>query len=256
MHKSLRGFPVSYQLLMRNTLPVPLIRMGVLEALHEALDASVLSAYKRNKRTASHYKMHDILNIDRNVTMQKLGEMEPDDLYKYAVAFENISNFSDAGIDFSIRPIYRKFAKKYGYDLEMAMRENFVEFSYSPKNDIDWKGIFEKIIIKINPAASLDERQISGFHCSGHYVPVHDDDHITYTSRAQLMIIKANVAEHKLYSKRKGHEPVILTPKAGDIILLDTFCDHAVFPNQFKGAEYMAAYPLQCSALTLYRNLQ
>jgi len=86
------------------------------------------------------------------------------------------------------------------------------------------------------------------FCYEGFYAAMHDDKHIS--ANMQIMFTVENVGGHRLYSEDFG----MIVPQAGDIIRLNTYRLHAVFPAPGLSASKCLANPFRFYAVTYRRQ--
>ena len=184
----------------------------------------------------SPYKLHDVLNIPHDVSMHKVGEFDYSDLIEFRSRFE-----------------------RFQFTMEVSFQMQFVNnVNIRPKNNILFgfkkSKFFDELLVRYIPALlPFKKRQI---HSIVHYAHVHEDSRNAHVvGRGQLMFIIENNVNHMLYSKNSSGVTTTRIPKAGEIIFLDTFCDHALFPNNLLDVETVEDNPLKFSGASLPINI-
>lgn len=180
--------------------------------------------------------MHTILGINEDVYLIKIGEMSQTelDLLRSIPLSKKPSTWNNStGL-----PNHDKddieLSKQYEFDLKPCIEKNSVFYDYKFTNTSD---IFKNIIKNRYPKVFNYTRKIFMF-LEASFVNLHNDASLC-SSRGQIMFVLDNIAEHTLLSINKKNEHILLTPKAGDIVMLDIVSKHALIPNQKLGIDFM-----------------
>lgn len=156
------------------------------------------------------YKLHDLLELPRDMSLCCIGVMDVDDLQTYQKRFETVTlnNTQRFSVDFPGHiPLPREHSFLFG------MKKN---------------NLFDSLLLKYFPQLSTVAR--SQFHISANYVHVHDDTHNSQYGRGQLMFVLKNDVRFVLFSKNDAGKVSTHIPMAGDIVFLDSHCKHALLP--------------------------
>lgn len=201
------------------------------------------------------YVMHDALGVEHNKTMAIVGQLTDDELSLIKSLPHNEDQF---GFESEISVTDEDLAFKYNFNINDCIyhddvkEDDFVLFDFGFGKDKANNNVFKKIIALKYPEIFEYEAAISQMYCDTFFANAHHDKEVV-SARGQLMFILENNIGHRLLSIDENNIEHVITPKAGDIILLDISCIHAVMPNQEHGIEAMRKNTLTFAAVS-YNN--
>lgn len=166
------------------------------------------------------YFMHDMLNVEHNQSIKKIGVLATDALSSLLTHFPICEPI---GWRFVEKDENLGYSKESGIDPDVFTRDNFLEFNVD-EDCVE----FENHLNKHYPLIAQEE--VTVMFCSGSYAQLHSDSN-SVKSRGQLMFILSNDSQHTFISIDDNGITHELTPVAGDIILMDIACRHALLPK-------------------------
>lgn len=176
--------------------------------------------------------------------MKIRGQMSEVELKKLSKEFVTKPQFagkvSDGFDPFLIKHEDKGVAEQHGVKpahlKAMIKREDYTEFSETRLSAGD--EIFEAHFPRL-----VEHLKVSSPFCfRGYWAMEHNDKHIPFDT--QIMLIISN-AGHQLYSEDGG----IIVPKSGDMIEIDTWKQHALYPAPKKTAQFCSKSPLEFYAV-------
>lgn len=174
------------------------------------------------------------LKVEKELTLKKVSTISKEKIAQLLSSFpkcEPIQWPTEISEEDSI------LFKKYDFNPYKAVEEDtFVLFNF-PRSEGNPLVDFINEHLKINTLGSL-------LFCSSYFAHPHDDKEVTEDA-GQVMIVVENKLGHKIFSKNKDGVEQLITPEAGDVIFLDIFQTHAIFPNQKKGMKAMRKNPIK-----------
>lgn len=196
------------------------------------------------------YTMHTILGVPESISLIKIGKMSKDELTllrsiplsKVPSTWNNSTGLPNHDHE------EIALAKQYEFDLQPCIEKNSVYYDYDFKETPE---ILKNIIKDKYPKVFNYTHKLFMF-LEASFVNLHNDSS-SCSSRGQIMFILDNIAEHTLLSINNKGEHVLLTPKAGDIVMLDIMSKHALIPNQKLGIDFMFANKLQFMSVNFKR---
>lgn len=190
----------------------------------------------------SEYTMHNLFNLNHNVSLSIIGKLSKNEIFKLSA----MKVYPDSALwnsDFS--SIDYNLAKKYQVDLSQIINEDdFVLFDFAIKN----KNPFFKDFIN-SKYQNLSALSYSSLFCSVYYAQAHNDIE-SILSRGQIMFITENKGNNRILSIDEQGIHHLLTPKAGDIVFLDTWCIHSVLPKANSSFAGIKKKPLKFVAVS------
>lgn len=169
------------------------------------------------------WTMHDITATPHDARLRKLGEIPAEQLHRLQ---EMQVPYFAAGWPLETSALDRDISKRFDVDL------NILDYGVDEPEVVNfasrWDGMstVEQIIIDQYPAITSHRRSVQAFE--SYFAHEHSDE--MDICRAQIMIIYENPMGHRLYSRSENSVETLLTPRAGDIVLLDTISIHALLP--------------------------
>lgn len=177
------------------------------------------------------------MKVKDTQSLTRLARLRHADLLALDAAFKatHISDESDGFDSYLVTPKDRKDAKEMGIPSIKELMKNNKHACFA--NLHTNKELIREVAGRYGVTSDM---LIDDFMCfRGFYAMKHDDQHMEPTH--QLMFILDN-GGHRLWSiGRKS----VLVPKRGDVVVLDIFKKHALFPNVRMSAKGCERKPLK-----------
>lgn len=198
------------------------------------------------------YVMHDALGVEHDKTVAIIGQMTKDELQ----LLKSIPHHEDQfGFESEVSARDEELALKYNFNINDCIisdnveEDDFVLFDFGFGKDKANNNVFRKFIALKYPELFEYEAALNQMYCDTFFANAHHDKEVI-SSRGQLMFVLENNIGHRLISIDEYNVEHVITPKAGDIVLLDISCIHAVMPNQEQGIEAMRKNTLIFAAMS------
>ena len=179
------------------------------------------------------YFMHDMLNVNRNQSIQVIGQLSPTDLAQMHVYFPPCEA---VGWDFTERMKNVGMSEAAGIDVSIFANEDFLSFNVDEECQE-----FESFLNENYPV--LADVSSTYMFCEASYAQMHDDSNLS--SRGQLMFILSNPSKHSFISIDDNGVKHEVIPEAGEILFLDIACRHALFPKQVDVNDLVSIQPMK-----------
>lgn len=179
------------------------------------------------------YFMHDMLNVNRNQSIQVIGQLSPTDLAQMHVYFPPCEA---VGWDFTERMKNVGMSEAAGIDVTIFANEDFLSFNVDEECQE-----FESFLNENYPV--LADVSSTYMFCEASYAQMHDDSNLS--SRGQLMFILSNPSKHSFISIDDNGVKHEVIPEAGEILFLDIACRHALFPKQVDVNDLVSIQPMK-----------
>lgn len=199
--------------------------------------------YVMSNDSNQQFKVHSLLNIDPSISLVKIGELTAEQL---KAATDSFTNCVPVGWESALSDSDKALSEKYHFNVDACTAaEDFVMFGFSKHEQ---KKSQLKILFDLCPESA--HVNFGVLTCDSYFAHKHNDRD-TVDSSGQIMFVVDNEANHVLYSQDSSGLEHTLVPKKGDVILLDVWLDHAVFPDQSKGLDFMREHGMKlvCFAL-------
>lgn len=186
------------------------------------------------------YFMHDLAGVPHSVSLQKVGEIEPD-IFK--TLLDEFPYCESIGWNFKEVDEHEDFSEQAGVDLVFFDNDESIKFNFD-----SFCPLFDDYVSTKYPL--ITEYSVSTSFCESVYANMHNDSE-TIASRGQLMFIYDNSAGHVLHSVDDAGNHHSITPKAGDIIFLDISCNHALIPANNNSDSLHELLPLKMGLVAI-----
>jgi hypothetical protein len=185
------------------------------------------------------YFMHDMMNVNRNQSIQVIGQLAPTDLAQMHTYFPPCEAI---GWDFTERMQNVGVSEAAGIAVDVFAHEDFLSFNVDEECPE-----FENFLNENYPL--LADVSSTYMFCEASYAQMHDDSNLS--SRGQLMFILSNPSKHSFISIDDNGVKHEIIPEAGDILFLDIACRHALFPKQVNVSDLQSVKPLKMAMISI-----
>lgn len=185
------------------------------------------------------YFMHDMMNVNRNQSIQVIGQLAPTDLAQMHTYFPPCEAI---GWDFTERMQNVGVSEAAGIAVDIFANEDFLSFN------VDEECPEFESFLNVNYPMLANVSSTYMF-CEASYAQMHDDSNLS--SRGQLMFILSNPSKHSFISIDDNGVKHEIIPEAGDILFLDIACRHALFPRQVNVSDLQSVKPLKMAMISI-----
>jgi hypothetical protein len=186
------------------------------------------------------YFMHDTLHVERAVSIQIIGCLQKDDLIHLIDSFPVCEPVSWTFVEKDQNVGY---SESVGINHELFSRDAFLEFNVD-EDCVE----FDTYLNKHYPV--IAQQDVTVMFCSGSYAQLHSDSN-SVLSRGQLMFILSNESRHTFISIDDSGVTHELAPSAGDIVLMDIACRHALLPKNVDIKDLDSMKPLKMAMVSM-----